>query len=165
LVLATCVLALLIIVTYFFASGYYNSAFTSNLSKTDSELINSTDVNSNQSIPLPTATPTPTATPIPIPVDFRVNGTSNGVISTNIDLNDGMDQTEAIMVAQQLLARAHPGNITYEFKSAEVDAEGVWTVSLPWGLVSPDGTQESHSHYFITTIDPTSLTVDYGTCF
>lgn len=116
----------------------------------------------------PTATPKPSASPTPtlvsIPVDFTINGSSNVVLTVNVDLNDGMNREEAILVAQQLLSYAH-SHFTYELKSAEDNDAGVWTVSLPWGAVSPDGYQESHSHYFIATIDPASRTISFSTCF
>jgi cytoskeletal protein RodZ len=117
--------------------------------------------------PTPTPTPapasTPTPTPIPIPVDFTVKG-DNLTLTVNVDLNDGMNREEAILVAQQVFAYVHSSS-TNELKSAEVNEAGVWTVSLPWGAVLPDGYQESHGHYFIATIDPMTRIVEYKTCF
>lgn len=113
------------------------------------------------SIPTPAPTLTPTPTPIPIPVDFIVGSVT---LTVNVDLNDGMNREEAILVAQPLFAYVH-SHATNELKSAEVNEAGVWTVSLPWGAVSPDGYQESHGHYFIATIDPTTRTADYNTCY
>ena len=115
--------------------------------------------------PLPTPKPSavPTSTSIPIPVDFTINGSSHVVHTVNVDLNDGMNREEAIVVAQQLFSYAH-SHSTYELKSAEVNDAGVWIVSLPWGIIWADGTQESHSHFFVATIDPTTLTIEYATC-
>jgi len=162
------VLVLIAIITYGFAAGYFNPSNSTNLSKKDSELTNSvndtlSDSNNNP-ISTPTPSPAPTPTPIPIPVDYTINDSSHITLTINIDLNDGMNRDEAILVAQQLFAYAH-SHATYELKSAEVNDAGVWTVSLPWGAVSPDGSQESHSHFFIATIDPATRTVEFSTCF
>ena len=118
---------------------------------------------SNEPTSTPKPSPSPTSTLIPIPVDFTINCSSN-VLTVNVDLNDGMSRDEAVLVAQQLLAYAH-SDYTYELKSAEVNDAGVWTVSLPWGAVSPDGYQENHGHFFVATIDSPSRTVAFGTCF
>jgi hypothetical protein len=126
--------------------------------------LNVTDpANTDESTPTSTPFSSPTPTPIPIPVVFTINGSSS-VLNVNVDLNDGINREEAVLVAQQLLAYAH-SNYTFELKSAEVDDAGVWTVSLPWGAVSPDGYQESHGHFFVATIDPATRTVDFSTCF
>ncbi len=124
--------------------------------------LNETPAATEEPTPTPTPSAIPTPTPIPIPVDFTINDSSH-ILTVNIDLNDGMNREEAIVVAQQLFSYAH-SHSTYELKSAEVNEAGVWSVSLPWGIVWADGTQESHSHFFIATIDPTTLTVEYATC-
>ena len=153
-----CLVLLFVIASYFVAAGYFYPATQSSPLQT-TDLVNSSNPRAASTLLLPTPTP------ISIPVEFKVNGTVDGYITAYIDLNDGMSREEAIVVAEQLIATAHPGNITYELKSADVTAEGVWTVSLPWGIVSPNGFQESHSHVFVAIIDPTTLTVEYETCF
>jgi len=125
--------------------------------------LNETPAATDDPLPTPKPSTAPTPTPIPIPVDFTINGSSHNVLTVNVDLNDGMSREEAILVAQQLFSYAH-SHATYELKSAEVNDAGVWIVSLPWGIVWADGTQENHSHFFVTTIDPTTLTIEYATC-
>ncbi len=159
------VLVLTAIITCGLACGYFNPANSIDLSKAGLQLTNSVNASlgdsCNDSTSIPTQTPPPTL--ISTPVDFTVNGSSH-VLTVNADLNDGMNWKEAVLVAQQLFAYSHTHS-TYELKSAEVNDAGVWTVSLPWGAVSSDGSKESHSHFFIATIDPATRTVEFSTCF
>lgn len=115
---------------------------------------------SNQPSATPTLMATPSSTPIPVPIDFSIDNTS---ITVNVDLNNGMDRVEAILVAEKALEYAH-NHETHQVESAEV-TDGIWEVSLPWGAVMSNGKQESHDHYFVATIDPIERTVAYSTCF
>ncbi len=152
------VLVLIVVVVYSFAAGNFNPANSSNPSKNDSGSINSINsLTDSGDSPLPTR--------MPIPVDFSVNGSSYQIVfAVNVDLNDGMAKEEAVLVAQQLFVQVHP-KATCELKSAEGNPEGVWTVSLPWGAVYADGSQESYGHFFNAKIDPATQTVEYSTCF
>jgi hypothetical protein len=156
------IVVLIAIVIFGFAAGYFNPATSSNLAKENSEAV-ANEASSSDSSNNTLSSPTPSPTPIPIPVEFKVNN-SQTILTVKVDLNDGMSREEAILVAQQLFPEVH-SHATYELKSADVNDAGVWTVSLPWGAVLADGTQENHSHYFIATIDPTTLTIQSSTCY
>jgi hypothetical protein len=162
------ILALAIVVSVSFASGLLNQAFSNPQSAKNSELTNLADEPSNNSNnntdTTPVITTTPTPKPTYIPTDFIVNGTGGNTVTANINLNDGMNRDEAVLVAEILFPQVH-SHATYELKSAEVNEANIWTVSLPWGAVSPDGSQENHNHYFIAEIDPLTKTIQFNTCF
>ena len=116
----------------------------------------------------PTATPTfsPSAIPMPIPVDFTCNARSAYAFNVTVylDLNDGMDQTEANIVAEAIINHELISAV-HEFKSANVSNSGVWIVNFSWGAIYPDGHQESLGHYFDVTINPSDRTVTYARCY
>jgi hypothetical protein len=58
-------------------------------------------------------------------------------VTVTIDLNDGMNSAEAVMVANKIFEHELT-NATYEVKSAEANDAGIWTVYLLWGAVSPE---------------------------
>ncbi len=117
-----------------------------------------------------TATSTPTLTPslipIPIPVTFTCNSRSKYAFTViaNVDLNDEMNQAEATTVAEAIINHELKSAV-HGFKSANVTDAGIWTINFSWGATSPDGYQESLSHYFDVTINPSDRTVTYSRCY
>jgi hypothetical protein len=114
----------------------------------------------------PTPTFSPSAIPMPIPVDFTCNARSAYAfnVTVYIDLNDGMDQTEAKIVAEAIINHELISAV-HEFKSANVSDSGIWTVNFSWGAIRPDGSQESLGHYFDVTINVSDRTVTYDRCY
>jgi len=113
-----------------------------------------------------TPTLTPSLIPIPIPVTFTCNSGSKYAFTViaNVDLNDGMNQAEATMVAEAIINHELK-SAAHEFKSANVTDEGIWTINFSWGAIRPDGSQESLGHYFDVTINPLDRTVTYSRCY
>jgi hypothetical protein len=85
-------------------------------------------------------------------------------IIANVDLNDGMNQAEATMVAEAIINHELTSAV-HEFKSANVTDAEIWTINFSWGAISPNGHQESLSHYFDVTINPSDRTVTYSRCY
>lgn len=80
-------------------------------------------------------------------------------IVVNVDLTDGMNQDEAILVANTLFDKALAQTVLHQFKSAEVDDLGVWKVELTWGYSTED-----LGHWFEAGIDPFNQTIVYNRC-
>jgi hypothetical protein len=99
-------------------------------------------------------------------VNFTCNAESpySFNVAVKIDLNDGMNQAEARMVAEAIINHQLNSAI-HEFKSANVSDSGIWTINFSWGAISPDGHQESLSHYFNVMINPVNKTVTYDRCY
>jgi acetyltransferase-like isoleucine patch superfamily enzyme len=93
----------------------------------------------------------------------RLNVNATFTVPVAVNLDDGMNSTEAVMVADRIFEHEMT-SATYMVKSAEADADGVWTVKLSWGLVV-NGEQESLSHFFDVGIDPLNQAVTYSRCF
>ena len=85
-------------------------------------------------------------------------------VIVNVDLNDGMNQAEATMVAEAIINHELTSAV-HEFKSANVTDAEIWTINFSWGAISPNGHQESLSHYFDVTINPSDRTVTYSRCY
>jgi hypothetical protein len=116
--------------------------------------------------PTPTPTITPSPTLIPVPIDFTCNAGSAYAftVTVAVDLDDGMNQAEAITVAEAIFNH-EMANATYEVNSANDSNAGIWTVYLSWGAIYPDGTHEVHTHYFNVVIDPLNRTITYSRCY
>jgi hypothetical protein len=113
-----------------------------------------------------TLTPTPTAVHMPVPIDFTcdIGSPYAFIVTVVVDLNDGMNNDEAIVVAEAIFNHELK-NATYEVKSANASDAEIWTVYLLWGAVSPDGYHESHSHFFNVVVNPLNRTVTYSRCY
>jgi hypothetical protein len=135
-------------------------------SDTSSPLDATTPTTTDEPTPTPTPTTTPSPTIIPVPIDFTCNSGSPYAftVTAAVDLNDGMNQAEAITVAEAIFNHEMT-NATYEVKSANASDAGTWTVYLLWGAVSPDGYHESHSHFFNVVANPLDRTVTYSRCY
>jgi hypothetical protein len=98
-------------------------------------------------------------------VNFACNAGSpyEFTVTVKIDLSDGMNSTEAVMVAREIFE--HELNATYAVKSAEADDAGVWTVDLSWEFDLPSGKPEVLNHFFDVTINPLDQTVTYSRCY
>ncbi len=70
-----------------------------------------------------------------------------------IDLSDGMDREEAVLVAKSLYESIHK-NSTCNLKSTQANEDGTWTIYLLW-----DG-----SHYFNVEVNPHDRTLDFNSC-
>ena len=99
------------------------------------------------------------------PVNFtcKVGSHYEFNVTVKVDLSDGMNSTEAVMVAREIFE--HELNANYAVKSAEADDSGVWTVDLSWEYDLPSGKPEVLSHYFDVTINPQVQTVTYSRCY
>ncbi|MDR0460141.1 MAG: hypothetical protein LBH62_01695 [Nitrososphaerota archaeon] len=84
--------------------------------------------------------------------------------SVNVDLSDGMNANEAEIVAR-CLYETTMSQTDYEVKDVASNREGIWTVFLLWGSVSPDGEMENHSHYYNVHVNAIDRTVEYDRCF
>ncbi len=74
-------------------------------------------------------------------------------VTVRIDLSDGMDREEAVLVAKSLYESIHK-NSTCNLKSTQANEDGTWTVYLLW-----DG-----SHYFNVEVNPHDRTLDFNSC-
>ncbi len=81
-----------------------------------------------------------------------------------VNLDDGMNSTEAITVADQVF-RNQMNNATYIVNSADPDANGIWTVKLSWELVLNGELPKSLGHYFDVVINPSTREVSYTRCY
>ncbi len=80
-------------------------------------------------------------------------------IVVNINLTDGMNQDEAVLVANTLFDKALGQVVLHQLKSAEVDELGIWKVELTWGYSTED-----LGHWFEAGIDPFNRTIVYNRC-
>lgn len=94
------------------------------------------------------------------PIIFTVRSNSSSQIFTiavQINLTDGMDQDEAVIVATKVF------NVTvtaqYAVKSVSVDDQFVWTVGFHWGYQG-----EPLGHWFRAAINPIDRTIVYDRC-
>jgi hypothetical protein len=103
---------------------------------------------------------------MPAPLDFICDiGSSYAfTVTVVVDLNDGMNNDEAIVVAETIF-KHELINATYEVKSTNATGAESWTVYLLWGAVSPHGYHESHSHFFNVVVNPLNRTVTYSRCY
>lgn len=124
----------------------------------------------------PTAPPTDAATPtlnptqIPIPVDFTCNYEGNKdtfTVTTTIDLNDGMNREEAVIVATAIIIH-ELNNAKHEVRIAEVITSGQWHVGINWeyGMIDINGTdiEPTLGHVFDVTINEKTRTATYTRC-
>ena len=111
-------------------------------------------------------TPTPLPVHMPAPLDFicDIGSPYAFTVRVVVDLNDGMNNDEAIVVAETIF-KHELINATYEVKSANATGAEAWTVYLLWGAVSPNGYHESHSHFFNVVVNPLNRTVTYSRCY
>ncbi len=116
--------------------------------------------------PVPTQTATPNPTRMPVPIDFTCGAFS---VTVGVDLNDGMDNAEAIAVATAIFDHELP-NAAHEVKSAQATSNEVWQVGFNWELSSsatlPNGTavELKLGHVFDVTIYAQNRTVTYTRC-
>lgn len=106
--------------------------------------------------------PTPTKTPTPLTdVVFTCKATNGEPfnITFPLDLNAGMDSTQAIQLSKNIFAHEFE-NATSILDSVSLSEEGTWLVSLSWGSIV-NGHQEDYSHYFDVEVDPTNHTATY----
>lgn len=89
-----------------------------------------------------------------------------------MDLNDGMNREEAVVVASAIINHSLT-NASYEVKLAQDDECGVWRVNFGWeynslrGITLPDGSVSEGlvlGHYFNVVICPQNRTVTYNRC-
>ena len=92
------------------------------------------------------------------------NHNTTFTVSVAVNLDDGMDSSEAITVADKVFQHQMT-NAIYIVKSAEADANGVWTVKLSWELVLNGELPESLSHFFDVVINPSNREVSYTRCY
>jgi hypothetical protein len=101
-------------------------------------------------------------------VDFTCHESSEYafVFPVKVDLSDGMDSDEAIVVAR-CLYEVCMNQTNYEVKSVQSSGDGVWTVYLLWGSDSPraSGELENRSHYFNVHVNVADRTVEYDRCY
>ena len=74
--------------------------------------------------------------------------------SVGVNLNDGMDSSEATLVAITLFEHEIKDK-DYEVKETQPNGDGTWTVYLLW-----DG-----NHYFNVHVNATDRTVEYDRCY
>jgi hypothetical protein len=98
-------------------------------------------------------------------VNFTCNADSSYAfaVTVEIDLSDGMNSTEAEIVARAIFE--HELDAVYVVKSAEVDGSGVWTVNLSWEYDVPNVEQEALTHFFDVAINPFDQTATYSRCY
>ena len=94
------------------------------------------------------------------PVIFTVRSNSSGqtfTIIVQINLTDGMDQDEAVIVATKVFNATMTAQ--YAVRSVSVDDQFVWTVEFRWGYQG-----EPLGHWFRAVINPIDRTVVYDRC-
>ncbi len=98
-------------------------------------------------------------------VNFTCNAGSSYefAVTVEVDLSDGMNSTEAEMVARSIFE--HELDAMYVVKSVEVDDAGVWTINLGWEYDIPNVEQEALNHFFDVTINPFNQAVTYSRCY
>ncbi len=74
--------------------------------------------------------------------------------AVEVDLSDGMDSSEATLVATSLYEFEMKKD-NYTVKSTQDNGDGTWMVFLNW-----DG-----SHYYNAHVNPTNRTVEYERCY
>ncbi|MGD0978588.1 MAG: hypothetical protein ABR962_05535 [Candidatus Bathyarchaeia archaeon] len=74
-------------------------------------------------------------------------------LTVNVDLSDGMNQSESVQVADALFDDCM-GQYQHEVVSANMTAQGIWIVQLSW----------DYGHWFRATIDPSNRTIVYTHC-
>ncbi|MCW4003821.1 MAG: hypothetical protein NWE95_07920 [Candidatus Bathyarchaeota archaeon] len=74
--------------------------------------------------------------------------------SVGVNLNDGMDSSEATLVAIALFEH-EMNDKEYAVKETKSNSDGIWTVYLLW-----DG-----NHYFNVHVNATARTVEYDRCY
>jgi hypothetical protein len=84
--------------------------------------------------------------------------------SVPVNLSDGMDSSEATLVASRLF-EYNMKHKNYEVKETQANGDGTWTVYLLWGSVSASGQVENHSHYYNVHVNVTDRTVEYDRCY
>jgi hypothetical protein len=84
-------------------------------------------------------------------------------VTVPVDLNDGMNQAEAITVAEAIINHELT-EATHEVKSVNNDS-GLWNVDFSWEYTSltMNGTL-GLCHFFDVTINPQNQTVTYNRC-
>lgn len=82
----------------------------------------------------------------------------------NVDLSDGMNSSEAAAVATSLY-EFNMKQTNFELKSVQANTDGNWIVSLSWGIVTPQGEVENHSHYYNVFVNSNNRTVEYNRCY
>ena len=78
-------------------------------------------------------------------------------ISVSINLTDGMNMNEALLVADVLFNKTM--NALHQSGSAETDELGLWKVLIIWGYSTLD-----LGHWFRAEIDPFNRTIVYSHC-
>jgi hypothetical protein len=91
------------------------------------------------------------------------NAAPSFTVTTDVDLSDGMNQTEAVAVAQSIFNHQLQ-NAAFTVKSAQPSPNGIWTVNLSWGAII-NGQQEALSHTFGVEINPANQTATYSHCY
>jgi hypothetical protein len=77
-----------------------------------------------------------------------------------INLDNGMNQAEALLVAEKICGFDAPASDLHHTEgSVTVDAQGVWHVYYHWGLGN-----EKLTHIRFTDIYPSNQTFDYSSC-
>lgn len=81
-------------------------------------------------------------------------------VAVEVNLKDGMNQDEAIKVANKVFeVTLGQGGQPHQFRSANVDEKGIWTIELTWGYSIHD-----LGHWFEAVINPFNQTVIYNHC-
>jgi hypothetical protein len=160
-----------LLIVAFFSSSIANPAESLTLTQptptpTEAPTVTSTLVPTLTPAPTPTQTPLPSPTLIPNPVDFTCGDVGNPyafTVTVPVDLNDGMNQAEAITVAEAIINHELT-KATYEVKSVNNNS-GLWNVDFSWEYTSftINGTLKL-CHFFDVAINPQNQTVTYNRC-
>jgi hypothetical protein len=152
-ILALTLLIAMVVVSVV-AAGWFNP----NISRNSNQTTNSDSVTGSSA---PSIVPTSADS---VSFTCKVGSNYEFTVSVGVDLNDGMNSTEAELVAIGIFEHEIT-NATFALKSAGADEAGIWTVRLSWEYNFQDIEPISLNHYFDVTINPLNQTVTYSRCF
>jgi hypothetical protein len=113
---------------------------------------------------IPMTTPSPMSNQMPVDFTCSVGSSDSFTVTVAVDLEDGMNKTEALAVADAIFNH-EVTNAEHIIKSVEVNDANVWIVNLSWGMIYADGEKESLTHFFDITINSQNQTATYTRCF
>jgi hypothetical protein len=122
--------------------------------------VNQNNNNQNNNTPTPTVSNSPVDTNLKDTIFTPVEGEGNYEITVKINLDNGMNRAEALLVANKICGFDKPDSKLHHTEgAASVDSLGVWHVHYQWGLGD-----EKLTHIRFTDIYPSNQTFSFSSC-
>ncbi len=99
----------------------------------------------------------------PVNIDWTCSKAARNetfIVTVDVILADGMNRDEAVKVATKVVNVTMGQNVLHQFRSANEDEKGIWTIEFTWGYSS----ETYLGHWFEAVIDPFNQTVVYNRC-